>query len=100
MSQTYGYNTQGDVTWAVRKYLNFIELEGYQQLGETDHAVLQSFFVSCAQELSYASVHNLWLYLHRFYSYVYSEKIVACSYDSFFRFPVAGGRKILPDGEV
>lgn len=95
-SQTYSPNTQGDVAWAVRKYLNFIESEGYHQLGETNHTVLQNFFMYCAQELSCSSVHNLRLYLHRFYSYAYAGKIVACSYDSFFRFPVARGHKILP----
>lgn len=96
VSQAYSPNTQGDVTWAVRKYLNFIELEGYHHLGEADNTVLQRFFVRCAQEMTFASIHNLRLYLRKFYNYAHTEKIVACSYDSFFRFPVARGRKILP----
>lgn len=58
--------------------------------------MLQSFFIYCAQELTYNSLHSLKLYLRKFYNYIYTEKIAACSYDSFFKFPVVRGHKILP----
>lgn len=89
-------NTRGDVIWAIRKYLNFVESEGSSSIFDTDTNMLRNFFIFCAQNLSASSLHNLKLYLRWFYKYLHDRSLLAIPYEGILSFPVVRERKILP----
>lgn len=68
--QRYGPNTQDDAVWAVRKYLCHFERLGHETLATVTIDDVQRFILKVATEVKTSTLHDLFLYLRHFHSFL------------------------------
>ena len=68
--QRYGENTRDDAVWAVRKYLCHFERLGHETLATVTIEDVQRFILKVASEVKTSTLHDLFLYLRHFHSFL------------------------------
>lgn len=68
--QRYGTNTQHDAEWAVRKYLYYFESHGHTELSTVTLDDVQRFILQVASEVKTSTLHDLFLYLRHFHTFL------------------------------
>jgi len=70
------YGTSHTVTWAIRKYLVFLQMNGHKNLDTVETHDLQQFILFCS-EMTNGSVHNILIFMKRFYHYLNDVKQIS-----------------------
>ena len=68
--QGYGANTRDDAVWAVRKYLFHFERLGHETLASVTIDDVQRFILKVASEVKTSTMHDLFLYLRHFHTFL------------------------------
>jgi site-specific recombinase XerD len=68
--QGYGENTRDDAVWAVRKYLCHFERLGHETLATVTIDDVQRFILKVASEVKTSTLHDLFLYLRHFHTFL------------------------------
>ena len=63
------YGGSNNIVWAIRKYLAFLQTHGHMTLDTVETHDLQQFILFCS-EMTNGSVHNILVYMKRFYYYL------------------------------
>ena len=95
-STSYHANTKGDVTWAVRKYLAFLEKQGHQNLVNIRITDVQAFLIYCSHHLKGGSLSNVRGYLRSFHSYLQETGQLSLDCEKILSQPITRETKIFP----
>ncbi|MCG9969674.1 hypothetical protein L9W92_16855 [Pelotomaculum terephthalicicum JT] len=95
-STSYHPNTKGDVTWAVRKYLAFLETQGHHDLANISIKDIQAFLIYSSRHLKGGSLSNVRGYLKIFHMYLQKTEQLSFDYEKILSRPYRPGNKNLP----
>lgn len=84
----YGNNTEDDVIWIVRRYLDHWEKLGYESLEEVSADDVRKFILKTASEVKVSSLHNILLYLKQFHIFLKESGIPAPDCVKLFSYTV------------
>jgi site-specific recombinase XerD len=93
---SYHANTKGDVTWAVRKYLAFLETMGHSNLANISITDVQAFLIYCSRHLKGGSLSNVRGYLKSFHSYLQKTGQLLLDCEKILSQPIVRETKIFP----
>jgi len=68
VSEKFHPNTRSDIRWVIRKYFAWLEEQGQTNLGGVGAAQIQQFLLYCSEQYAPSSIHNIKLYLKKFYA--------------------------------
>lgn len=71
----YTDNTKGDVRWAIRKYLCFIERKEYTSFMKITLLDIQEFLVHCSSHMKGGSIRNIRGYIYKFHSFLFEQNM-------------------------
>lgn len=95
-STSYHANTKGDVTWAIRKYLAFLEAQGHDDLVNISIKDIQLFLISCSHHLKGGSLSNVRGYIKSFHIYLQKTGGLYLDCEKVFSQPIVRETKIFP----
>ncbi|WHH60063.1 tyrosine-type recombinase/integrase [Petroclostridium sp. X23] len=95
-STSYHVNTKGDVTWAVRKYLAFLESQGHHDLVNISIKDIQAFLIYCSRHLKGGSLLNVRGYIKNFHIYLQKTGLYSLDCEKIFSQPIVRETKIFP----
>ena len=84
----YGANTQDDALWAVRKYLSFLEQEGFNSVSDASVDDARAFLLQTASEVKLSTLHTLLLYLRHFHIFLKETGVPAPDCVELFSYKV------------
>lgn len=88
-------STAGDISWAVRKYLSFMESHNidFDKVTVND---LRYFYVFCSKHLTKNSMHNVQCYLRKFHKYMEQKGLPNLSATAILNSTIPREKKIFP----
>jgi site-specific recombinase XerD len=95
-STSYHANTKGDVTWAVRKYLAFLETLGHRNLANISIMDVQAFLIYCSRHLKGGSLSNVRGYLKSFHSHLQKTGQLLLDCEKILSQPIVRETEISP----
>ena len=78
---TCSKSTRGDISWAIRRYLSYMEACGRMVPEEIHPQDIHAFLVHCASSLSSGSIGNIRSYVRKFHAFMASEGICTLNAD-------------------
>lgn len=89
-------NTQGDIVWAVRRFLFFLEQSEHYSLHCVDESHVRKFLMVMSERLSSGSLKNMVCYLREFGKFVYEKGYTKCDMTFLFSVKIRRETKIYP----
>ena len=89
-------NTRCDIRWVTYKYFAWLEGQGFTDMSGVGAIHIQKFLLACSEQYPPSTIHNIWLYMKKLYSFLHTTGQVGDNYSALFSFSVNREKKVLP----